>query len=177
MAKRTNKVVFKNYSPNQLMLLPPSLDEKIIETHPVRVVSRVIDSINITPLEKKYEGGGTSSYHPKMMLKVMVYSYLTNIYSSRKMEAALKESIHFMWLSGMNKPDHNTLNSFRGQRLKDTLKDIFVQIVQLLTDAGLISLKEVHVDATKIESVANRYTFVWGNSCLLYTSPSPRDRQ
>lgn len=80
------------------------------------------------------------------------------------MEAALKENIHFMWLSGMNRPDHNTLNSFRGQRLKDTLKDIFVQIVQLLADAGLISLKEVYVDGTKIESVANRYTFVWGNS-------------
>lgn len=69
-----------------------------------------------------------------------------------------------MWLSGMNRPDHNTLNSFRGQRLKDTLKDIFVQIVQLLADAGLISLKEVYVDGTKIESVANRYPFVWGNS-------------
>ena len=86
MAKRTNKVVFKTYTPNQMMLLPPSFDEKIPAEHPVRVVNRVIDQINIVPLEKKYEGGGTSSYHPKMLLKVMVYAYLTNIYSSRKIE-------------------------------------------------------------------------------------------
>jgi len=158
------KPVFKEYSPTQAFLIPPSFDELIDANHPVRVVNDVVEKIDLKLLMEQYKGGGTSCYHPKMMLKVMVYSYLTNIYSSRKMEAALKENIHFMWLSGMNKPDHNTLNSFRGQRLKDTLKDIFVQIVQLLADAGLISLKEVYVDGTKIESVANRYTFVWGNS-------------
>ena len=158
------KPVFKDYSPNQTFLIPPSFDELIGQNHPVRVVNDVIDKIDLKLMMDQYKGGGTSSYHPKMMLKVMVYSYLSNIYSSRKMECALKENIHFMWLSGMNTPDHNTLNSFRGNRLKETLKDIFVQIVQLLADAGLISLKEVYVDGTKIESVANRYTFVWGNS-------------
>lgn len=164
MSKRTNKVVFKNYTPNQIMLLPPSLDEKIAEQHPVRIVSQVIDKINITPLEKKYEGGGTSSYHPKMLLKVMVYAYLTNIYSSRKIEEALLQNIHFMWLSGMNEPDHNTINRFRGDRLKEVLKPIFVQVVQLLAEAGLVSLKELYIDGTKIEANANRYTFVWGNA-------------
>ena len=164
MAKRTNKVVFKTYTPNQMMLLPPSFDEKIPLEHPVRVVNRVIEQINIVPLEKKYEGGGTSSYHPKMLLKVMVYAYLTNIYSSRKIEEALQQNIYFMWLSGMNEPDHNTINRFRGDRLKDVLKPIFVQVVQLLADAGLVSLKELYVDGTKIEANANRYTFVWGNA-------------
>ena len=158
------KPVFKDYSPNQTFLIPPSFDEFIGQNHPVRIVNDVIDKIDLKLLIDQYKGGGTSSYHPKMMLKILVYSYLTNIYSSRKMETALKENIHFMWLSGMNTPDHNTLNSFRGNRLKETLKGIFVQIVQLLADAGLISLKEVYVDGTKIESVANRYTFVWGNS-------------
>jgi transposase len=158
------KPVFKAYSPTQAFLLPPSFDELIDANHPVRVVNNIVNRIDLKLLEEKYKGGGTSSYHPKMMLKIMVYSYLTNIYSSRKMETALKENIHFMWLSGMNKPDHNTINSFRGHRLKDTLKDIFTQIVQLLAAEGLISLKEVYVDGTKIESVANRYTFVWGNS-------------
>ena len=164
MAKRTNKVVFKTYTPNQMMLLPPSFDEKIPAEHPVRIVNRVIEQINIVPLEKKYEGGGTSSYHPKMLLKVMVYAYLTNIYSSRKIEEALQQNIHFMWLSGMNEPDHNTINRFRGDRLKDVLKPIFVQVVQLLAEAGLVSLKEIYVDGTKIEANANRYTFVWGNA-------------
>ena len=164
MSKRTKKVVFKTYTPNQMMLLPPSLDEKISEHHPVRVVNRVIEQINITPLEKKYEGGGTSSYHPKMLLKVMVYSYLTNIYSSRKIEEALQQNIYFMWLSGMNEPDHNTINRFRGDRLKEVLKPIFVQVVQLLAEAGLVSLKEIYVDGTKLEANANRYTFVWGKA-------------
>lgn len=158
------KPVFKQYSPNQAFLIPPSFDELIDANHPVRIVNDVVEKIDLRLLEQQYKGGGSSSYHPKMMLKIMVYSYLRNIYSSRKMEAALKENIHFMWLSGMQKPDHNTINSFRGQRLKDTLKNIFVQIVQLLAEEGLVSIKEVYVDGTKIESVANRYTFVWGNS-------------
>jgi transposase len=164
MSKRTNKVVFKNYTPNQMLLLPPSLDEKIAEHHPVRVVNQVIEQINIEPLVKKYEGGGTSSYHPKMLLKVMVYAYLNNVYSSRKIEESLQQNIHFMWLSGMNEPDHNTINRFRGERLKEVLKPIFTQVVLLLSEAGLVNLKELYVDGTKIEANANRYTFVWGKS-------------
>jgi len=158
------KPVFKEYSYTQTVLLPPSLDSLIAVNHPVRIVNDIVERIDLKLLTKTYAGGGTSSYHPKMMLKIMVYSYLTNVYSSRKMETAVRENIHFMWLSGMQTPDHNTINSFRGVRLKDTLKDIFTQIVQLLAEEGLVSLKEVYVDGTKIESAANRYTFVWGNS-------------
>ena len=156
--------VYKDYAPTQAFLLPPSFEELVADGHPVRIVNEVVDKIDLRLLELQYNGGGTSCYNPKMMLKVVVYSYLTNIYSSRKMEAALRENIHFMWLSGNNRPDHNTINSFRGRRLKDTLKDIFVKIVELLAEEGLVSLKEVYVDGTKIESAANRYTFVWGNS-------------
>lgn len=158
------KVVFKDYTPNQVMMLPPSLEELIMENHPVRVVNQVIDRINIDPLLKKFKGGGTSSYHPRMLLKVLVYGYLNNTYSSRRMEAALRENIHFMWLAGMNKPDHNTLNRFRSERLKDVLKTVFGKVVELLIEAGHLSLKEVFTDGTKIEAQANRYTFVWGNA-------------
>ena len=108
-------------------------------THPVQIVNDVIEKIDPKLLISKYSGGGTSSYHPKMMSEVLVYSYLTNIYSSRKIEAALQENIHFMWLSGMQTPDHNTINNFRGQRLKGEIKDIFSQVVQLLAEEGLIS--------------------------------------
>jgi len=76
------------------------------------------------------------------------------------MEAALKESIHFMWLSGMNRPDHNTINRFRSEKLKDVLKDIFAQVVMMLAETGHVSLKDVYLDGTKIEANANRYTFV-----------------
>lgn len=147
-----------------MMLLPPSLDELIPQQHPVRVVNEVIESIDISPLLKNYKSGGTSSYHPKMLLKVMVYAYMTNVYSSRKMENALRENVFFMWLSGMSYPDHNTINRFRSERLVNVLRDIFKEVVLLLSEQGLISLKEVYTDGTKMEANANRYTFVWGNS-------------
>lgn len=158
------KPVFKAYLQNQAWLIPPSLDDLIDVNHPVRVVSEVIDSIDIDMLIQKYKGGGTSSYHPRMLLKVLVYSYLNNVYSSRKMEAAVKENIHFMWLSGMAKPDHHTLNRFRSERLRNILREVFSQIVLLLVDTGHVNLKEVYTDGTKIQSAANRYTFVWGRA-------------
>jgi transposase len=162
MKKR--KVVFKRYEQNQPMLLPPSYEDLVPENHPVRVVNEVIERIDIGALERSYKGGGTSSYHPRMLLKVVVYGYLRNIYSSRKIEQALSENVHFMWLSGGARPDHNTINDFRGKRLKAHLKKIFNQVVMLLMEAGAVSLKEVVLDGTKIEANANRYTFVWGKA-------------
>jgi transposase len=117
-----SRAVFKAYTQNQMMLLPPSLEDLIEVNHPVRVVSQVIDHIDVELLLKQYKGGGTSSYSPRMLLKVLVYSYLNNLYSSRKMEAALKENINFMWLSGMNKPDHNTLNRFSKSKAERCFK-------------------------------------------------------
>lgn len=95
-----------------------------------------------------------------MLLKVIVYAYMNNIYSSRKIEKALEENINFMWLSGNQLVDHNTAARFRSNRLKETFKDIFRQVVMLLAEEGLVSLKEVYTNGTKIESVAGRYTFV-----------------
>lgn len=156
--------VFKAYLQNQSFLFPPSIEDMISTNHPVRIVSEVIDRIDIDVLIKKYKGGGSSSYHPRMLLKVLVYSYLNNVYSSRRMEAAVKENIYFMWLAGMAQPDHHTLNRFRSERLRNILKEVFSQIVLLLVDSGNVSLKEIYTDGTKIESVANRYTFVWGRA-------------
>jgi transposase len=164
MSSKKGKVIFKSYDPNQLSVLPPSLKELIDPNHPVNTVNQVIDKIELDPLLKNYQGGGTSSYHPKMMLKILIYAYLSNIYSSRKIEAALKENIHFMWLAGMNKPDHNTINRFRTEKLKGILKKIFSQVVLLLSQEGHVSLKEAYLDGTKIEANANRYSFVWGNA-------------
>src|SRR5690606_17583659 len=105
-----------------------------------------------------------SNYHPQMLLKVLVYGYVTNIYSSRKLEAACRESIYFMWLSAMNYPDHNTINRFRGVRLKHALRQVFEDVVQLLAREGLLSIDEIYTDGTKIEANANKYTFVWKKS-------------
>lgn len=164
MAKRVLSVAFKAYRQHQSMLLPPSLDELIAAGHPVRVVNQVMDKIDIDPLLKKYKGGGAGSFHPRMLLKVLVYSYINNTYSSRKIEAALKENIHYMWLSGMSTPDHNTINRFRSERLKEVLRKIFTQVVLLLAQEGLLNIKELYTDGTKIEANANRYTFVWGKA-------------
>ena len=160
------KVVFKDYSPNQILLLPPSLEEMIDPNHPVRVVNQVIDSLDIDALIRKYKGGGSSSYHPRLMLKILVYGYLTNLYSSRKIEQALNQNIHFMWLSAMTYPDHNTINRFRSDRLKGALREVFSQVVLLLLEQGIITMKEAYLDGTKIEANANRYTFVWGRSII-----------
>lgn len=164
MKKHSSKPIFKPYNPDQLLLLPPELGSMIAAYHPVRVVNRVIDQIDVSPLLKRYKGGGTSSYHPKMLLKVLIYGYLKNIYSSRKLEEALKENIRFMWLSGLSQPDHSTISDFRSKRLKGLIKDIFTQVVLLLSEAGLVDIKTLYTDGTKLEANANRYTFVWAKS-------------
>jgi len=158
------KPLFKSYRQNQIYLFPPNLEDLIAVNHPVRVVSEVIDSIDIDIIIKKYKGGGATSYHPRMLLKILVYGYLNNIYSSRRMEASIKENIYFMWLAGMMQPDHHTINRFRSERLRNILKEVFAQIVLLLVDSGHVSLKEIYTDGSKIESVANRYSFVWGKA-------------
>src|SRR6478672_12957264 len=94
MKKRNDtKVIFKVYNQQQAMLLPPSLEELIPANHPVRVVNKVLDQIDIVPLMAKYKVGGTSSYNPRMLLKVLVFAYINNIYSSRKIEEALQQNI------------------------------------------------------------------------------------
>ncbi|GAA3960869.1 IS1182 family transposase [Mucilaginibacter dorajii] len=153
--------VFKAYNQQQIMALPPSLEELIPANHPVRVVNEVINKLNIEPLLKAYNIRGSSSYHPQMLLKVLVYGYVTNTYSSRKLAAACKESVYLMWLSSMSYPDHNTINRFRGVRLKNALRSVFEDVVKLLAGEGLLSIEEVNTDGTKIEANANKYTFVW----------------
>lgn len=162
MAKRFP--TFKPYDQHQILMLPPSLDELIPIKHPVRIVNDVIDKVNIAPLIAAYESTGCSSYHPQMLLKVIVYGYVSNVYSSRKLETSCRENINFMWLSAMNYPDHNTINRFRGVRLKDTLRTIFEQVVFLLAEEGLLSINDIYTDGTKIEANANKYTFVWKKS-------------
>ncbi|MFD0794264.1 IS1182 family transposase [Mucilaginibacter litoreus] len=159
------KVVFKEYDPDQLTFLPYKLEELVPQGHPVRIVSKVVDQVDVKPINRKYKGGGASSFHPRLMLKLLIYGYLTNTYSSRKLEEQAQQNVHFMWLLGMKKPDHNTINRFRSEKLSGVLKQFFSQIVQLLVAEGIVSLKEaVFTDGTKIESAANRYTFVWGKS-------------
>ena len=118
---------FKPYDQNQPMLLPPSLEELIPPGHIVRVVNEIVERIDMGLLIRQYKGGGTSAYHPKMMIKVIIYAYTQRTFSSRQIAKALRENINFMWLSGMNRPDHRTINRFRGKIMKAVIDEVFLQ--------------------------------------------------
>ncbi len=162
------KLAIKSDNRKQNLLLPPSLDELVPENHMVRVIDAVIDRLDISDILSTYRGGGNSAFNPKMMLKVLVFAYLSNVYSSRRIEDLLKRDIYFMWLSGMKRPDFRTINHYRGKRLKEGFDAVFTQVVKLLQEEGFVSLKVQYVDGTKIESVANKYTFVWRGSVEKY---------
>jgi transposase len=156
--------VLRAYHQHQGLLIPPSWAELIAATDPVRLVSTVIDKLDLGALLAKYSVTGRPSYHPRLMLKVLVYAYVNNIYSSRRIEEACRTHIHFIWLCAGEQPDHNTINRFRADRLGQVLKEVFTQVVKLLVEQGFTSIDDVYVDGTKIESAAGRYTFVWRKS-------------
>lgn len=158
------KITFKELPGTQPTLFPQNILDKIAPNHPVRLVNEVVDNLDISTIISKYQGGGTSSFHPRMMIKVLFYSYLSNIYSCRKIERALHENIHFMWLSGCSTPDFRTINYFRGKRLQGEIHRLFSEVVRLLQELNYVSLDIQYIDGTKIESAANKYTFVWRGS-------------
>jgi transposase len=160
-SKRRARPVFKQYSQGQVMLLPPSLDELIPVNHLVRTVNSTVESLDIAPLIDTYIGGGTSSYHPRMLVKVLVYAYLQKIYSSRKIAKALREDINFMWLSAMNQPDFRTINGFRSERLKEVIDKVFGSMLTFLVDNKYVKLEDYFVDGTKMQADSNKHKITW----------------
>ncbi len=154
------KLHFRPYICNQTVLFPQRIDENIAENAPVRIVNAVVDDLKLDNFRKLYKESGRSPYHPKMMLKVILYAYMNNIYSCRRIEELLLRDIHFIWLAGYEKPDFITINRFRN-RVKDELNNVFTQLVLLLAERGFVTLDVEYIDGTKIESKANKYTFVW----------------
>lgn len=142
------------------MLFPQRIDENIAENAPVCIVNAVVDDLKLDNFRKLYKESGRSPYHPKMMLKVILYAYMNNIYSYRRIEELLLRDIHFILLAGYEKPDFITINRFRN-RVKDELNNVFTQLVLLLAERGFVTLDAEYIDGTKIESKANKYTFVW----------------
>lgn len=168
VAMNKSKIVFKDYNQGLLNLFPCRLDENIPEHSPVRMINQVVDELDLSGLLSTYQGGGTSSYHPRMLLKVLFYAYLNNIYSCRKIEKVMQENIHYMWLSGSQYPSFSTINRFRSEHVKDCINSLFVQVVEMLVELGYLSLEVQYIDGTKIESVANKYSFVWKKSIEHY---------
>jgi transposase len=159
---------FKEYTQGQVVLLPTDLEGQISPKHLVRVVNTAIEKMDLSALLAQYKGGGTSSYHPKMMLKVLIYAYTQQLYSSRKIAKALRENIYFMWLSGNQQPDFRTINRFRSVVVKDVIEDIFTSVLELLIEEGYVKLENYFLDGTKMEANANKYSWVWAKSTRRY---------
>jgi transposase len=160
----SRKIAIKEYRQGQTILFPESIDSYIADDAPVRLINSVVDQLDLTEVMDSYTGGGCSCYSPRMLLKILFYGYLNNLYSCRKIARAMGENIHFMWLSGKQFPKYNTINNFRSLHLKNTINDLFTQVVFLLVDMGYITLKEQYIDGTKLEARSNKYTFVWRKS-------------
>jgi len=168
MPKQKQPAVFKEYTMGQIVLLPVDLEEEIEPNHLVRVVNAVIEKMDLRVVYEQYKGGGTSSYNPKMLLKVLLYAYTQQIYSSRKIAKALRENIYFMWLSGNSHPDFHTINRFRGVVVKETITEIFAAVLLILVEGGYVKLENYFVDGTKVEANASKYSFVWAKNTKRY---------
>ena len=154
---------FRSYDPDQTLLFPQRIDRDIPKDDPVRILKSVIESLDLSGFKKLYYERGRSPYHPKMMLMVILYSYMNNVYSCRKIEKLLYRDIYYIWLSGYQKPDFATINRFRN-RVKNEIGHIFTLLVLILVEKGFVTLEVEYLDGTKIESKANKYTFVWRKS-------------
>ena len=159
---------FKDYEPGQLMLLPPSLEELIDKNDMVRVINHVVESLDIKEIEEGFKGGGCPSYNPKMMLKVIIYAYSNKLYSSRQIAKALKRDVAFMWLSGMQRPDFNTVNRFRSDYFKESLSSVFSKVVNYLLENGYVKSEDYFLDGTKFEADAGKYSHVWKANTTRY---------
>ena len=148
--------IFKPHSVHQQELFPLNLNDLIAEDHSARLIDRVVKKLDIPDIISQYKGGGTSSYHPKMLLKILFYGYLNNTYSCRKLARAVEENIYFMWLSGGLKPDFRTINNFRGNKLRSSIEKLFSQLVLMMVELELVSLEKQFIDGTKIKAHANK---------------------
>lgn len=146
--------IFKQYDQKQTYLLPPSLEDFVGSKHPARIINDVVDSIDISSVTKKYNGGGSTAYHPAMMLKVLIYAYSRGMYSSRKIESALESDTAFMYLSGMQKPNFRTICLFRSQHA-ETISQIFIEVVRLCASLGMVGLGHIAFDGTKLKANAS----------------------
>jgi transposase len=146
------------YEPRQQELLPPALQDWLPEGHLAYYISDVIDSLDLSAFHARYAGGGPRNqpYHPVMMVKVLVYGYASGVFSSRKLARKLHEDVAFRVLAAGNYPAHRTLCDFRAFHLQE-LSALFVQVVKLARECGLVKLGTISVDGTKIKANASRH--------------------
>ena len=156
------QVDYTLYETGRQLKLPIETEVFIAADNPVRLVSAVVERMDIRKIERSYSREGRNEYPPRILLKILIYAYMRMTYSSREIERACRENICFMYLLGdQAAPDHNTIARFRTGPLKAVKQELLEQFVRMLVEWGYVSLATVFIDGTKIEANANKYTFVW----------------
>jgi transposase len=135
-------------------LLPPSVDEWLPGKHLARFVVEVIDGLDLLAMSGSYRGSGSASYHPRMLLGILVYGYATGVFSSRKLERATYDSVAFRFIAANDHPDHDTIAAFRRRFLKE-IEALFVQVLQLAGEMGVLKMGTIGLDGTKIHANAS----------------------
>jgi len=138
-------------------LLPPSVDEWLPERHLARFIGEVIDGLDLGGMSGAYRGTGSASYHPRMLLGILIYGYATGVFSSRKLERATYDSVAFRYLAGNEHPDHDTIATFRRRFLKE-IEKLFVVVLQLAREMGVLKMGTIGLDGTKVHANASRHS-------------------
>jgi transposase len=138
-------------------LLPPSVDEWLPERHLARFVVEVIDGLDLRALSGSYRGSGSAFYHPSVLLGLLVYGYATGVFSSRKVERGTYDSVAFRFIAANDHPDHDTIATFRRRFLKE-IEGVFVQVLLLAREMGMLKMGTVALDGTKIHANASRHS-------------------
>ena len=138
-------------------LLPPSVDEWLPERHLARFVVEVVGGLNLRAMIGSYRGGGEAAYHPHLLLGILVYGYATGVFSSRKLERATYDSVAFRFIAANQHPDHDTIAAFR-RRFLPQIEALFVQVLLLAREMGVLQLGTVALDGTKIHANASRHS-------------------
>lgn len=141
---------------NQSFLMPPSINEWLPKRHLARFVVEIVESLDLNDIYKEYSRGGKDAYDPKAMLSLLFYGYATGIFSSRKIEQATYDQIPFRYISANTHPDHDTIAHFR-KRFLPQISDLFVQILTVAQEAGLLKVGKVSLDGTKVKANASKH--------------------
>ena len=155
---------YRSYLPEQDLLLPPSLRDWLPDSHLVYFVSDVVDQLDLSAIEKVYEKEwrGQPPYHPRLMVKLLVYGYCLGVRSSRKIAQRLVEDVPFRVLAAGNQPDFRTISDFRKIHL-EALEQLFQQVLRLALEAGALKLGRVALDGTKMKANASKHKAMsWG---------------
>ena len=148
---------FRQVDRETSFLLPPSVDDWLPERHLARFVVEVIDQLDLSSMVKAYRGSGSASYHPSVLLGLMVYGYATGVRSSRKIERATYDSVAFRFIAANDHPDHDTIATFRRRFLKQ-IAELFVQVLLLARESGMLKMGTVALDGTKLHANASRHS-------------------